>query len=159
MLHLWLLTVRMRCFDKDEYETWQKQLIDHFFFGAEAKMEHTHGLSSASMRQRYLKDLFTQWRGALLSYDHGLVTDDATLAAAVWRNVFKAREDMDMRLLAAVVSWMRLCLRQLGEMSDDEFLSKAGLVFKNKAAWELLAVDRPVPELEGILGKKDGSSP
>ncbi len=159
MLHLWLITVRMRCFEKDEYEALQKQLIDHFFFGAEAKMEHTHGMAGASMRQRYLKDLFQQWRGALLSYDHGLVTDDATLAAAVWRNVFKAREDVDLRLLAAVVSWMRLCLRQLGEMGDDEFLSKAGLVFKNKAAWELLVVDSPVPELESVLGKKEQASP
>ncbi|KAH8880711.1 hypothetical protein GQ53DRAFT_669316 [Thozetella sp. PMI_491] len=153
MLHLWLITVRMRCLDKDDYQTWQKQLMDHFFYGAETKMEVTHDLHSGAIRQRYLKDLFLQWRGALLSYDYGLATDDAALAAAVWRNVFRAKEDIDVRQLAAVVSWMRLCLRQLGEMNDDEFLGRADLVFKNRAAWELLVVDQPVPELEAVLGK------
>ncbi len=155
MLHLWLITVRMRCLEKDQYQVWRKQLIDHFFFGADTRMETHHDMHSAALRQRYLKDLFLQWRGALLSYDHGLATDDATLAAAIWRNVFKAQDDIDVRLLAAVVSWMRLCLRQLGEMNDEEFLARAGLVFKNRAVWELLAVDRPVPELEVVLGKKE----
>ena len=126
MLHLYLLNARIRCFDRDTYANWRQQLVDHFFFEAEKKMHVDHSITSSALRQRYLKDIFVQWRGLLVAYDEGLVRGDAVLASAVWRNLFKGSPDVDPRALAAIVGWMRACLKALEGTSDMSFASRAG---------------------------------
>lgn len=123
MLHMYLLVVRFRCLEPASQQAWQSQLVNHFFYQAEAKMEDVHELTSRMIRQAYLKDLFVQWRGLILACDEGIVKGDAVLASAVWRNLFKAREDVDARALAAVVAWMRSGLRELGELPDEDMAS------------------------------------
>lgn len=79
-----------------------------------------HGMNARSVRNKYLKDLFTQWRGLLAGYDEGLAKgEDAVLATAVWRNVFGANEDVDLTSLAAIVGYMRDILAGLDQMGDD----------------------------------------
>ncbi len=118
MLHMYLLVVRFRCFDEARQQAYQAPLVNHFFHEAEAKMEDLHALTSGALRQRYLKDLFVQWRGLILAYDEGIVKGDAVLAGAVWRNLFKADEAVDVRAVAAVVAWMRAGLERLGSTPD-----------------------------------------
>ncbi|KAG6076821.1 hypothetical protein E4U15_004930 [Claviceps sp. LM218 group G6] len=125
MLHLYLLNARVRCFPRDDYRTWQQQLIDHFFFDCERKMHIDHNITSSALRQRYLKDVFVQWRGLLLAYDEGLVKGDAILASALWRNLFKGSPDVDPRALCAVVGWMRSCLYELEGVPDHQFAEAA----------------------------------
>lgn len=125
MLHLYLLNCRIRQFDREAYRRWQQQLVDHFFFEAEKKMHVDHNITSSALRQRYLKDIFVQWRGLLLAYDEGLVKGDAVLASALWRNLFKGSPDVDPRALAAVVGWMRASLKALEATSDYTFPSRA----------------------------------
>ncbi|RYP04722.1 hypothetical protein DL764_004272 [Monosporascus ibericus] len=151
MLHMYLVFARLRNLEPDAARSWQKQLVDHFFFDAEDKMELNHGLHSRGLRHRYLKDLFVQWRGVIVAYDEGVVKGDPVLAAALWRNVFKAREDVDVRALAAIVSWMRLCFKMLDQMPDDALFFQAQNSFKWPAKNELATVDIPVRELEGQL--------
>lgn len=123
MLHMYLIVVRLRACEPERYKRWTDQLVDHFFHAAEDRMVKQHDLTSRALRQRYLKDLFVQWRGLLLAYDEGLAGgEDAVLAAAVWRNLFKARDDIDARALAGVVGFMRRCLREWDRMDDDAFL-------------------------------------
>lgn len=78
-----------------------------------------HGMAAGGIRNRYLKDLFIQWRGVLAAYDEGLMRGDAVLAAAVWRNVFKADEETDPRHLAVVVAFMRRALKALDDVGDE----------------------------------------
>jgi len=151
MLHLYLIMVRLRCLEQDEYKNWQGQLTDHFFLGAEEKMHLNHNIVSSGQRQRYLKDLFITWRGITLAYDEGLVKGDAVLAGAVWRNIYKGREDVDVRKLAAIVSWMRLTLKTLDQMEDEALLIHGHSVFKWPASSELMLVDQPAPELKGLF--------
>lgn len=82
-------------------------------------METQHAITSGSVRSRYLKDLFVQWRGILAAYDEGLVKGDAVMAAAVWRNIFKGAEDVDPVQLATVVSYLRREIARVGALSDD----------------------------------------
>lgn len=164
MLHMYLVVVRLRALDPETYTPWQTQLVDHFFHAAEAKMELTHGLTSAALRQRYLKDLFVQWRGLLLAYDEGLARGDATLGAAVWRNLFKAREDVDARHLAAVVAYMRRCLSEWDHMEDGRFMELMGYMgvldkkggdsdlFDVVIKEELRTLDLPTEALRGFYG-------
>lgn len=119
MLHLYLINARIRCFEREAFHHWQHQLTDHFFFECEKKMHIDHQITSSALRQRYLKDIFVQWRGLLLAYDEGLIKGDATLASAVWRNLFKGREDVDPRALVAIVGWIRSSLMQLESLSDS----------------------------------------
>lgn len=57
-----------------------------------------------------------------MSYDEGLVKGDAVLAAAVWRNLYKAKEDVDMRHVAAIVEWIRQAVWRLDHMDDQKFM-------------------------------------
>ncbi|KAI1818842.1 hypothetical protein GGS20DRAFT_581230 [Poronia punctata] len=155
MLHMYLIIARIRNLDRDAAQTWQAQIVDHFFFDAEERMDLNHGISSRALRHRYLKELFVQWRGLIAAYDEGLVKGDAVLASAVWRNLFKAREDVDVRLLAAVVSWMRLSLKMLDQMPDDGLFFRAGSALKWPARNEFAMVDKPVRLLAEQLGSNE----
>jgi cytochrome b pre-mRNA-processing protein 3 len=120
MLHMYLLSARFRCFDAHIAQPWQQHLLDHFFYDAENRMTIEHNMHARGTRNKYLKDLFIQWRGVLAAYDEGLARGDAVLAAAVWRNVFKAKEDVDVRAIAQIVSYMRRVLKGLDKTSDED---------------------------------------
>ncbi|KAL2271773.1 hypothetical protein VTJ83DRAFT_1144 [Remersonia thermophila] len=154
MLHMYLLAARYRCFEPELQQAWQAGLVNHFFYQAEAKMEVAHALSSRALRQRYLKDLFVQWRGVILAYDEGVVKGDAVLAEAVWRNLFKAREDVDARKLAAVVAWMRAGLKNLAEMDDEAVQLDATAAFPELKG-QFALVDVPTAVLRGELKKAE----
>ncbi|KAK4222201.1 CBP3-like protein [Podospora fimiseda] len=155
MLHMYLLVVRLRNTEKIHQAAWQEQLVNHFFYQAEAKMEITHNLSSRVIRQTYLKDLFVQWRGLIMSCDEGLIKGDAVLASAVWRNLFKANEDVDLRSLAAVVSWMRSGIKKLDALPDELVWNSGEMVFKNLVvSEELRGVDVPSAVMRGEFVKE-----
>ncbi|KAI1502755.1 ubiquinol-cytochrome C chaperone-domain-containing protein [Biscogniauxia marginata] len=154
MLHMYLVSARLRNLDREAARSWQSQLVDHFFFDAEERMDLSHGINSRALRQRYLKDLFIQWRGVVVAYDEGVVKGDTVLASAVWRNIFKAREDADVRMLAAIVSWMRLCLKMLDQMPDEALFFRAETALKWPAKNEFTLVDAPARELEGQLARQ-----
>ncbi len=147
MLHMYLLVVRFRCMDQTAQQAFQAQLVNHFFYQAEAKMELMHDLTSRITRQAYLKDLFVQWRGLIMAYDEGIYKGDAVLASAVWRNLFKAREDVDTRALAAVVSWMRAGMEQLTELTDETVELRGEDVFELPVVGEFKSVDVPTASL------------
>ncbi|KAF8454615.1 ubiquinol-cytochrome C chaperone-domain-containing protein [Kalaharituber pfeilii] len=131
ILHMWTLIVRFRALNisPSSVAVWQQHFVDHFFYDAEEKMEHEYGVKSSPLRGRYLKDLFVQHRGMVAAYDEALAKgSDAVLAAAVWRNLFDAREDTDLRMVAGVVGYVRRVLRGL-EKVDDEMVMGARVAF------------------------------
>jgi len=122
-LHMYLLTARLRRFPAEHAGVWHQNLLDHFFYAAEDRMAVWHGMTARGVRNKYLKDLWLQWRGLLLSYDEGLIKGDAVLATAVWRNMFKANEEVDIADVALVTAYMRRQLQRLDEMPDEAFAS------------------------------------
>ncbi|KAJ4268687.1 Serine carboxypeptidase 3 [Fusarium torreyae] len=133
MLHLYLINARIRCFDLEGFHNWQHQLTDHFFFECEKKMHIDHHITSSALRQRYLKDIFVQWRGLLLAYDEGLIKGDAMLASAIWRNLFKGSPDADPRHLLAIVGWMRSTLLQFEAVSDGNVAAQLPAIMAKPA--------------------------
>jgi cytochrome b pre-mRNA-processing protein 3 len=101
-------------------------------------MTINHNMHTRGIRNKYLKDLFIQWRGLLAAYDEGLVKGDAVLAAAIWRNIFKANDDVDVRCLAQIVSYMRRELKGLDALEDTKVM-EAGLEFGNLATESSIA--------------------
>ncbi|CAK7262504.1 hypothetical protein SEPCBS57363_000093 [Sporothrix epigloea] len=153
MLHMYLLIARLRCFDKETYQLWHSMLSDHFFQEAEDKMDRLHHISSRGLRQRHLQDLFMAWRGVIVAYDEGLMRGDAVLAAAVWRNLFKASPDTDLRHLAAVVAWIRRSLAMFERTPDEAFLLHSGATVFSwpPPTFDLKAVDEPATKELGLL--------
>ncbi|KAL3419105.1 hypothetical protein PVAG01_09327 [Phlyctema vagabunda] len=145
MLHMYLLVARFRCFDSYDAQKWQQHLIDHFFYDAENRMTINHGMYARGTRNKYLKDMFIQWRGLLAAYDEGIQKGDAVLAAAVWRNLFKANEEVDLRTLAQIVSYMRRYLKGFEKTEDNVFMSP-GITFLSPAP-ESRIVETPSPTL------------
>ncbi|KAL9602918.1 MAG: hypothetical protein Q9179_002388 [Wetmoreana sp. 5 TL-2023] len=153
-LHMYILTVRLRAFPPSHAPVWHQQLLDHFFYSAEDRMVREHNIAARSIRNNYLKDLFVQWRGLLAGYDEGLVKGDAVLAAAVWRNVFAAREDVDFRGLGQVVSYLRGVLKGLEGMGDEE-IAKGDIVFGNPSSQRKLVEEKSgmmdtLPKVEDV---------
>lgn len=102
-----------------------------------------HNVHSRAIRNKYLKDLFVQWRGLLAGYDEGLIRGDAVLATAVWRNIFKAEDNVDFRGLGEVVSYMRGVLKGLDGMKD-EAIAEGEVVFGD-----------PGTERTGVLARSE----
>ncbi|KAK6210300.1 hypothetical protein QIS74_11884 [Colletotrichum tabaci] len=148
MLHMYLVVARMRCLDREASRNLQHQFIDQFFFDCERMMHLNHGMTSSALRQRYLKEIFVQWRGLIAAYDEGVVKDDRVLAAAVWRNLFKSREDVDMRQVAAVVGWMRATLQDLEAAPVEDLLVSPAKVFKRDVRDMLKLVDVVAPQVK-----------
>jgi len=77
----------------------------------------------------------------LAAYDEGLVKGDAVLATAIWRNVFKADENVNFTGLGEIVSYMRGVLKGLDGI-DDEGVARGEILFGS-----------PATEREGVLVK------
>jgi cytochrome b pre-mRNA-processing protein 3 len=119
-------------------------MTNHAFYAAEDRLAVWHKFTANSLRQKYLKDMFSQWRAVLLSYDEALVKGDAVLAAAVWRNLLGGREDVDFNKLAQIVGYMRRELRRLDQASDDQVVD-GSWKFVGDPGEEAELVRRPSP--------------
>ncbi|ODV81916.1 uncharacterized protein CANTADRAFT_3973 [Suhomyces tanzawaensis NRRL Y-17324] len=120
-LHYWILSVRMRAMPFKYGKNYQQKLVDRFFRDMELRMAQELNISSNRIIEGYLKDYHTQMLGSIVSFDEGLMTDDITLAGALWRNVFNGNPDVDMRHVEALVGYVRSQLYVLNKMSDREF--------------------------------------
>lgn len=120
-IHMYILTTKLRTLDSQKvFLDYQRYLLEHFSNAAEDKMALLHGMNAKGIRNRYLKDLFVQWRGILYAYDQGMVSGDAVLGAAVWRNLWKANEDVDWQKVALVVAFMRRSIASLDSVDVKE---------------------------------------
>lgn len=117
---MYMLQVRFRMFPQSHASVWIQHLTNQAFYAAEDRLVVWHKFTANSLRQKYLKDAFAQWRGVLLSYDEGLMKGDAMLAAAIWRNLLGARQDVDFEKLAQIVGYMRRELKRLDSATDDQ---------------------------------------
>ncbi|CZT18528.1 related to CBP3-required for assembly of cytochrome bc1 complex [Ramularia collo-cygni] len=119
MLHMYILTVRLRAFPPEVVGAWHQNLLDHFFYKAEDKMVMWHEMSSRTSRNSALKQIWLQWRGVQLGYDEGLVRGDAVFAGAVWRNLFKGQEGVDVGDLVRVSAYIRREIWKSGKVGDE----------------------------------------
>jgi cytochrome b pre-mRNA-processing protein 3 len=120
---MYMLQVRIRMFPETHAPLWIQHLTNQAFYAAEDRLVIWHKFNANSLRQKYLKDMFSQWRAVLVSYDEGLMKGDAMLAAALWRNLMGGKENVDFGQLAQVVGYMRRELKRLEETSMDEVAS------------------------------------
>ena len=116
-----------------------------------------HRINARMTRSKYLKDLFNQWRGLTFAYDEGLVKGDAVLASAVWRNVCKGDDSIDLRRLAEIVSYMRSVLAAFDAM-EDGVIASGDIVFEDPSTEESLVKSRS-RLLDPLMDKKPHKTP
>ncbi|ODV63774.1 Cbp3p ASCRUDRAFT_73556 [Ascoidea rubescens DSM 1968] len=121
LLHEWMLFVRMRAMPGKYGQNYQQKIVDRTFQDIELRLSEEMNIHSGRIRDRYLKEFDNQLRGAILSYDEAFVSDDITLAYALWRNLFNAKQDVDYLHLEALVRYIRMNLYVLSKLSDREF--------------------------------------
>ncbi|KAL1796408.1 hypothetical protein ACET3X_004948 [Alternaria dauci] len=141
-IHMYMLQVRFRMFPQSHAPVWIQHLTNQAFYAAEDRLVIWHKFNANSLRQKHLKDMFSQWRAVLLSYDEGLMKGDAMLAAAVWRNLLGAKEDVDFEKLAQIVGYMRRELKRLDNATDDE-VANGTWTFKGSPGDEASLVKAP----------------
>jgi cytochrome b pre-mRNA-processing protein 3 len=117
---MYMLQVRFRMFPETHAPVWIQHLTNQAFYAAEDRLVIWHKFNANSLRQKYLKDMFSQWRAVLVSYDEGLMKGDAMLAAALWRNLMGGKEDVDFNQLAQIVGYMRRELKRLEDAPMSE---------------------------------------
>lgn len=155
MLHMYIIIVRLRALpSRESSQIYHQHLLDHFTYEAEDKMTVLHNMTSSSVRNKYLKDVYLQWRGILASYDEGLVKGDAVLAAAIWRNLWKADENVDWRNVAKVVAYMRRLIRVLGEDDDGQVLAQLSGVTPGGGGSEQGGLFRKIQKEESLVARR-----
>jgi len=150
-LHMYVLVVQLRALETTAaFRDYQRYLIEHFSAAAEEKMTLLHNISSRSVRNKYLKDLFLQFRGFLVAFDEGMVKGDAVLAGAVWRNLFRGQEDVDWEKVALVVAFLRKAVEKFGNLDITTIIQNMdgpnGLWARSRENLDKL-VDRPSKKL------------
>lgn len=114
-LHCWLCQVRsMR--EGPEGRILRNELTERMWQDFDVRLEKIDVFSSAK-RKSILTDLLQQQQGAMLSYDEGLLTDDKTLAGAIWRTLF-SKESVDPRHLSTMVKYVRQQSEHLNSISS-----------------------------------------
>ncbi|KAL5490880.1 hypothetical protein EMCRGX_G016073 [Ephydatia muelleri] len=124
-LHLWLCMVRLKREGKDG-DYMLKQMVAMFWNDVEARMKIL-GVNSGRTINRGLRDLVHEFYGLVIAYDEGLLTDDRTMAAAVWRNLVSDKENTEPTQLALAVDYIRRQVKVMDE-GDSELLLRKGQV-------------------------------
>ncbi|KAI9762252.1 MAG: hypothetical protein M4579_000576 [Chaenotheca gracillima] len=141
MLHIYLLATRFRMFAPTSAPAWQQHLLDHFFYDAEHRMTTFHGMAVSAARNKHLKDLFLQYRGAMAAYDEGVCRGDAVLATALWRNVWAQAVDVDLVRLTQMVAYVRNVISRLEALSDEE-VAAGKFEFPDPSKFDALVAER-----------------
>ncbi|ODQ67235.1 hypothetical protein NADFUDRAFT_81785 [Nadsonia fulvescens var. elongata DSM 6958] len=160
-LHEWMLFVRLRAMPAKYGKLYQQKLVDRTFLDMELRLKNEMNINSTSIIDKYLKDFNLQLRGCVVAYDEGFYSDDATLAAALWRNLFNGDKNIDIVHLETMVRYVRTQLYVFDNMSDREIGMGAATFVKpwaehspltkeeiEKRKQEIIASRKPDSELQ-----------
>ncbi|OLY85733.1 Ubiquinol-cytochrome-c reductase complex assembly factor 1 [Smittium mucronatum] len=117
LLYVWLCLTRTRTMENSKYL--KQQLVDCFFKEAEERIRKT-GIRSGKIVNDSLKDLTANYFGYIMSFDEGLITNDAVLAGAVWRNILSNCENTETLYL--LVLYIRRQLKMLDDLDNNDFI-------------------------------------
>ncbi|KAJ9571093.1 Serine carboxypeptidase 3 [Nakaseomyces glabratus] len=149
VLHEWILFVRIRAMPFQYGRNYQQKLVDRTFSDIEVRLFEEMNVNSGRIADQYMKDFNAQLRGAVFAYDEGFFTDDATLAKAIWRNLYAGKPNVDITHLEKLVKYVRGQLYVLSQLSDREFAMGQ---FKFVSPNEI--VEKLTPEQEQLRKEK-----
>lgn len=80
-------------------------------------------MSSGKVTNESLRELDKEFRGLIFAYEEGLLTDDRTLAAALWRNLIFDKSNTNPEILECLVKYVRQQVKEMDGTERDQLLS------------------------------------
>lgn len=117
-LHVWMCQVRSMK-EGNEGRILRNEIVERMWQDLDVRLSKIEVYSGAK-RKAILNDLLFHHQGAIFSYDEGLLTDDKTLANALWRTLFSKR-DLDPMILELSVKYVRTQLNHLRSIGPREW--------------------------------------
>ena len=118
LLHIWILKTRLRRFPTKMASHWNELITNLFFWEVEKTLDFEHQLDG-TQRKANLDHYFKAWTGMIIALDEGLIKGDAKLAAALWRNLFDAKSEVDPIVLAMLTLYVRREVARVAQFDDD----------------------------------------
>ena len=117
-LHVWMCQVRsMR--EGPEGRLLRNEVLERMWQDMDVRLSKIE-IYSSSTRKKLLNDLLYHHQGAIFSYDEGMLTDDKTLANALWRTLF-SKDYVDPLVLESAVCYVRMQLKHLRSIGAQEW--------------------------------------
>lgn len=117
-LHVWMCQVRSMA-EGPEGRLLRNEIVERMWQDMDVRLSKIEVYSS-SKRKSLLTDLLYHHQGAIFSYDEGMLTDDKTLANALWRTLF-SKEPVDPQILEMMVKYVRTQLNHLRSIGPREW--------------------------------------
>lgn len=117
-LHVWMCQARSMK-DGQEGRILRNEIVERMWQDMDVRLSKIEVYSS-SKRKSLLQDLLFHHQGAIFSYDEGLLTDDKTLASALWRTLF-SKEQVDPKQLELAVKYVRTQMYHLRSIGSREW--------------------------------------
>lgn len=112
-LHVWMCqTTSMK--HGPEGRILRNEIMERMWHDMDVRLSKLE-VFSARARKKLLKDLLYHHQGAIFSYDEGLLTDDKTLANALWRTLF-SKAEVDPAILELCVKYVRTQVKHLSTL-------------------------------------------
>ncbi len=67
--------------------------------------------------------LGNDFRGLVLAFEEGLLTDDRRLAAAIWRNFISDKTDTDFVIVSRMVEYIRAQVQEMDRTESEAMLT------------------------------------
>lgn len=126
-LHIWLLSVPLMQLGQTGLFV-RKALYKNMWKDIEIrdrKLKRPMKKKDKRHTYQYLNDIF---RGHLIGFDEGLLSDDDVLAGAVWRHLLEMNEIKDYAVLGQMCDYIRKNIQHLDNNVNEFDYLKAGIV-------------------------------
>lgn len=148
-LHVWMCLVRMR--QEGREGKYMCQYLVHSMWEDIDQRNKILGIS-AVQRKEATKVMTETFYAAIFGYDEGILSDDAVLAAALWRNLFSCQCE-DPRQLELMVEYVRKQMQFIDALDADDLLLTGEVRWRplvEENAQSILKVARPTYNDAGL---------
>lgn len=114
-LHVWMCQTRSMM-EGTEGRKLRNEILERMWQDMDTRLQKME-IYAYSRRKKILDDLLFHHQAAILSYDEGLLSDDKTLANALWRTLF-AKEEVDPSILEDSVRYVRTQMDHLRSINS-----------------------------------------
>ncbi|XP_054157776.1 ubiquinol-cytochrome-c reductase complex assembly factor 1-like [Oppia nitens] len=126
-LHVWMCLVRCMSAGQ-EGRVLRNEVVARMWDDCQSRLKLLAPMTS-KVRRQSMDQLLQQFQAMIVAYDEGLLTDDKTLCAALWRTLF-IYESIDPKHLELMVNYIRTQLDHLHTIETEKFLLNGKFVWK-----------------------------
>lgn len=117
-LHVWMCQARSMA-DGPEGRKLRNEISERMWQDWDTRLKRVD-LNAFNQRKGILQDLLFHQQGAMISYDEGLLSDDKTLAGALWRTLY-SKSPIDPETIEMAVRYVRTQMNHLRSIGPREW--------------------------------------